>query len=82
MDDSPGSAQPPEAVVRFLLFLLRLHDIRIDSGLALGQFDGISARNDSGFMERLYPYTEDPRTLAFLENFVDYADGKAIFQTM
>jgi len=25
-----------------------------------------------GFMERLYPYTGDPRTLAFLEDFVDY----------
>jgi hypothetical protein len=25
-----------------------------------------------GFMERLYPYTGDPRTLEFLENFVDY----------
>jgi hypothetical protein len=25
-----------------------------------------------GFMERLYPYTGDPRTLIFLENFVDY----------
>jgi hypothetical protein len=25
-----------------------------------------------GFVERLYPYTGDPRTLEFLENFVDY----------
>jgi hypothetical protein len=25
-----------------------------------------------GFMERLYPYTGDPHTLEFLENFVDY----------
>jgi len=25
-----------------------------------------------GFMERLYPYTGDPRTLEFLQNFVDY----------
>lgn len=25
-----------------------------------------------GFIERLYPYTGDPRTLEFLENFVDY----------
>jgi hypothetical protein len=25
-----------------------------------------------GFMERLYPYTGDPRTLIFLQNFVDY----------
>lgn len=25
-----------------------------------------------GFLERLYPYTGDPRTLEFLENFVDY----------
>ncbi|HEV2349199.1 MAG TPA: hypothetical protein VG028_05060 [Terriglobia bacterium] len=25
-----------------------------------------------GFVERLYPYTGDPRTLQFLENFVDY----------
>lgn len=25
-----------------------------------------------GFMERLYPYTGDPRTLEFIENFVDY----------
>jgi hypothetical protein len=25
-----------------------------------------------GFMERLYPYTGDPRTLAFLQDFVDY----------
>jgi hypothetical protein len=26
----------------------------------------------TGFIERLYPYTGDPRTLEFLENFVDY----------
>jgi hypothetical protein len=25
-----------------------------------------------GFVERLYPYTGDPRTLEFLQNFVDY----------
>jgi hypothetical protein len=25
-----------------------------------------------GFMERLYPYTGDPRTLTFLQDFVDY----------
>ena len=25
-----------------------------------------------GFMERLYPYTGDPHTLEFLQNFVDY----------
>jgi hypothetical protein len=25
-----------------------------------------------GFMERLYPYTGDPHTIEFLENFVDY----------
>src|ERR1700761_9819044 len=25
-----------------------------------------------GFIERLYPYTADPHTLEFLENFVDY----------
>jgi hypothetical protein len=25
-----------------------------------------------GFIERLYPYTGDPRTIEFLENFVDY----------
>src|ERR1700744_1252782 len=25
-----------------------------------------------GFVERLYPYTADPHTLEFLENFVDY----------
>jgi hypothetical protein len=25
-----------------------------------------------GFIERLYPYTGDPRTLVFLQNFVDY----------
>ena len=25
-----------------------------------------------GFMERLYPYTGDPRTLTFLQSFVDY----------
>lgn len=25
-----------------------------------------------GFIERLYPYTGDPRTLEFLQNFVDY----------
>jgi uncharacterized protein YyaL (SSP411 family) len=25
-----------------------------------------------GFIERLYPYTGDPHTLEFLENFVDY----------
>ena len=25
-----------------------------------------------GFIERLYPYTGDPRTLTFLESFVDY----------
>ncbi len=25
-----------------------------------------------GFMERLYPYTGDPRTLVFLQSFVDY----------
>ena len=25
-----------------------------------------------GFIERLYPYTGDPRTVEFLENFVDY----------
>ena len=25
-----------------------------------------------GFIERLYPYTGDPRTLEFLTNFVDY----------
>src|SRR5882724_967646 len=25
-----------------------------------------------GFMERLYPYTGDPRTLEMLENFMDY----------
>ncbi len=26
----------------------------------------------TGFMERLYPYTGDPHTLEFLQNFVDY----------
>jgi hypothetical protein len=26
----------------------------------------------TGFIERLYPYTGDPRTLEFLQNFVDY----------
>lgn len=26
----------------------------------------------TGFIERLYPYTGDPHTIAFLENFVDY----------
>jgi hypothetical protein len=26
----------------------------------------------TGFMERLYPYTGDPRTIEFLQNFVDY----------
>jgi hypothetical protein len=26
----------------------------------------------TGFIERLYPYTGDPRTLEFLKNFVDY----------
>ncbi len=25
-----------------------------------------------GFIERLYPYTGDPRTLTFLKSFVDY----------
>jgi len=71
VDHLVGSIQSPEIAYFYCCFDFDRTTFECFP-IPTGQLDGYLRAMLQGFIERLYPYTGDARTLIFLQDFVDY----------
>ncbi len=72
MDDPLGPIQSPALPYFYCCFDFDRTTFELQPDPHWANSTGYLRAMMEGFIERLYPYTGDPHTLEFLQNFVDY----------